>query len=47
MLGPVAEYVMARVGRRSVVAAMGAVPVVAVGASMVTWLWTGANTPLG
>ena len=26
---------------------MAAVPVVAVGYSVVTWLWTGANTPLG
>jgi uncharacterized membrane protein len=47
MLSPVAESVMGRMGRRSTVAAVGGVPVVAVGASVVTWLWTGANTPLG
>ena len=33
--------------RRWAVARVSAVPVVAVGASVVTWLWTGANTPLG
>ena len=37
----------ARIDRRLAVAAVAAVPVVAVGASVVTWLWTGANTPLG
>ena len=42
-LGPV----VARVHRRTAIAAVAAVPVVAVGASVVTWLWTGANTPLG
>lgn len=42
-LGPLA----ARVDRRWAVAAVAGVPMVAVGASVVTWLWTGANTPLG
>jgi len=36
-----------RLDRRWAVALVAAVPVVAVGASVVTWLWTGANTPLG
>ena len=36
-----------RLGRSVAVAGVGGVPVVAVGASVVTWLWTGANTELG
>ncbi len=36
-----------RVERRLAVGLVAAVPVVAVGASLVTWLWTGADTPLG
>ena len=35
-----------RVDRRWAVAAVAGVPMVAVGASVVTWLWTGANTSL-
>ena len=38
---------VARVDRRWAVAVVASVPVVAVGASVVTWLWTGANTSLG
>ena len=47
LLGPVAEAIVGLVGRRWAVAAVAGVPIVAVGASVVTWLWTGANTPLG
>ncbi len=47
MLAPVADSVVSRVGRQWAVAAVAGVPVVAVGASIITWLWTGANTPLG
>ena len=47
MLGPVADSVVSRVGRQWAVAAVAGVPVVAVGASITTWHWTGANTPLG
>ena len=36
-----------RIDRRWAVAAVAGVPMVAVGASVVTWLWTGANTSLG
>ena len=36
-----------RLGRRLAVAGVVGVPMVAVGASVVTWLWTGANTELG
>jgi len=36
-----------RLDRRWAVALVAAVPMVAVGASVVTWLSTGANTPLG
>ncbi len=36
-----------RLDRRLAVAVVAAVPTVAGGASVVTWLWTGANTPLG
>ncbi len=35
------------VDRRAAIAAVVMVPMVAVGASVATWLWTGANTPLG
>ena len=37
----------ARIDRRWAVAAVAGAPMVAVGASVVTWLWTGANTSLG
>ena len=37
----------ARVDHRWAVAAVAGVPMIAVGASVVTWLWTGANTSLG
>lgn len=37
----------ARIDRRWAVAAVAGAPIVAVGASVVTWLWTGANTSLG
>jgi len=47
ILGPVADSIVGRVGRRWAVAAVAGVPMVAVGASVVTWLWTGADTPLG
>ena len=36
-----------RLGRRLAVVGVVGVPMVAVGASVVTWLWTGANTELG
>jgi len=40
-------FTTGRLDRRWAVGLVAAVPVVAVGASVVTWLWTGANTPLG
>ena len=36
-----------RLGRRFALVGVVGVPLVAVGASLVTWLWTGANTELG
>ena len=36
-----------RLGPRFAVVGVVGVPIAAVGASVVTWLWTGANTPLG
>ena len=36
-----------RLGRRLAVVGVVGVPMVAVGASVVTWLWMGANTELG
>lgn len=42
-LGPLAR----RMSRRSAIAVVASAPVVSVGASVVTWLATGANTPMG
>jgi len=36
-----------RIDRRWALVAVALVPTVGIGASVVTWLWTGANTPLG
>ena len=47
MLGPLADAVTKLIDRRWAVVALAGVPVVAVGASVVTWLSTGADTPLG
>ncbi len=43
MLGPLAH----RMSRRSAITVVASVPVLSVSASVVTWLATGANTPLG
>jgi len=36
-----------RLSERTAMSIIAGVPVIAVGASALTWLWTGANTPLG
>ena len=36
-----------RIQRRWAITVVAGVPIAAVGASVVTWLWTGANTSLG
>jgi hypothetical protein len=36
-----------RLSERAATSIIAGVPVIAVGASALTWLWTGANTPLG